>query len=233
LIPLYKEVAESIKSLIINGKWKIGERIPGDFQLMKDYNVSRDTVRKAIRLLVDDGYLIRRPGRGTFVCRKRKSDFMEQLISFTSEMIARGYVPSAKLISFEEIRAPAEIADKLDCDQKDKVYYIERIRYVNNIPVAHEKSYLLKAVVGNLKKQDIEDSMYEFLAYKIGITFTRMIQEIKPMILDTKLAKLMGVDVMPVLNLTRTIFTKKNRPFYYLSFIFRGDIYSVRNELKF
>ncbi|BBE31226.1 GntR family transcriptional regulator [Tepiditoga spiralis] len=230
-LPLYIEISENLKNFILDGNIKIGEKIPGDFELMKQYQVSRDTIRKAIKVLVDDGYLIRRPGKGTFLCRRRKVDSIEKIISFSSELIARGYVPSTKLIKFKEINATPEISEMLKCNQNEDIYLIERIRYASKLPIAFETTYLLKKIVGEIKKNELLDSMYEFLSREKNIEFIKMVQEIKPKMLDSKVAKMMKVDIMPVIHLSRIIYTKNNMPFFALSFLLRGDNYSMKNEV--
>ncbi|MCM8767832.1 MAG: GntR family transcriptional regulator [Candidatus Omnitrophica bacterium] len=64
---LYKEIAKALKEKILNGKFKVGEKIPSEKQLSKILNVSRHTVREGIEELVKEGYLVKKQGSGTYV----------------------------------------------------------------------------------------------------------------------------------------------------------------------
>ena len=71
--PLYQQVANDLKTTIENGIYRVGQKIPPEPELSQLYSVSRITVRKAIELLVEDGLLSKRQGKGTFVCQSEPS----------------------------------------------------------------------------------------------------------------------------------------------------------------
>ena len=89
--------------------------MPSERELMATYDVSRDTVRKAITRLVADGLLTRVQGRGTFVARPRLESRLH-LASFSQDMRRRGLTPSTRLLAVELDRPPAEVAQALDLD---------------------------------------------------------------------------------------------------------------------
>lgn len=231
--PLYLDIAGYIREAILTGSHEIGDKIPGEYSLMKQYSVGRETVRRALQLLVNEGFLLRRPGKGTFVCRKRREDRLEEAVSFTAEIISRGYIPSSKVERMETIAADATLASALQICEGEKLYYLERTRYAGEIPLAFEQSYILKSIVPGLKKSDCGGSLYEMFTHKLGITFTKMIQDVKPELLQEFLAKKYELKIMPVLILKRTIFTLQNKPFYYLNFVLRGDMYTLHDEVAF
>ncbi|GAB6991437.1 FadR/GntR family transcriptional regulator [Paenibacillus pini] len=65
---LVEQVTAQIESLIENGVWPVGERIPPEPELVDKLGVSRNTVREAIRALIHGGMLRTRQGDGTYVC---------------------------------------------------------------------------------------------------------------------------------------------------------------------
>ena len=95
--PLYEMVADSIRKLLIQNHLQEGEILPGEFELMKEYGVGRETIRRALKILVEEGLIIRRPGKGTKVCRRIKPDNIEKVVSFSSEIMKLGMVPSTKI----------------------------------------------------------------------------------------------------------------------------------------
>ena len=74
-IPLYEQVKEAIKLKIEQKEWKENTRVPSETELMKIYEVSRVTVRNALALLVDEGYLEKKQGIGTFQTQNQKNHF--------------------------------------------------------------------------------------------------------------------------------------------------------------
>ncbi|MDM5338697.1 GntR family transcriptional regulator [Fictibacillus enclensis] len=71
--PLYKQVYQSIKRNIMNGKYAAGERVPSEKELSNSFQVSRITSKKAIELLVTEGLVFRQRGKGTFVSDMKDS----------------------------------------------------------------------------------------------------------------------------------------------------------------
>lgn len=65
--PLYAQLRELLKSQIEDGSFAPGERIPSEDKLNGLYGVSRITIRRALQELADDGYLVKCPGKGTYV----------------------------------------------------------------------------------------------------------------------------------------------------------------------
>lgn len=65
---LVEQVASQMESLIESGKWEVGMRIPAEPELMKELNISRNTLREAIRALIHSGLLKTKQGDGTYVC---------------------------------------------------------------------------------------------------------------------------------------------------------------------
>lgn len=69
-VPLYRQLKDKILSDISSGKLAEGEKIPTEIELSELYNISRITVRNAVKELVAEGYLVKKQGKGTFVCLK-------------------------------------------------------------------------------------------------------------------------------------------------------------------
>lgn len=71
-IPLYRQVADNLLSRIQAGEWQENDKLPSEFMLIQEFNVSRITIRAALSELVDNGVLIRSHGRGTFVAPRKE-----------------------------------------------------------------------------------------------------------------------------------------------------------------
>ena len=232
-IPLYRQLYESLKNKISSGEWPLNRLIPPETTLMKTYGVGRETIRRAILQLVNEGYLYRRRGRGTVVCRRRAEDGLEQVVSFSAEMFSRGIEPGAELLEYDPRLEPTgEVADVLGAAPGERVLYFKRRRKANNLPVAVEDSYVLADVFGALEPEKLNSSFYNYLVYEKQIKPGRITLEISSVSADAETARLLEIKTGdPLLRLTRVIRTGGGRPFFYLVFLFRGDIYTLKTDL--
>lgn len=231
-IPLYLQLYEILKQNIISGRWQEGSLIQTENNLMKNHGVGRETVRRVVLKLVNEGYLYRQRGKGTYVCRKRPEDGLEQLVSFTSEMIARGYKPGTKVIAHGLRKAGPEIGGHLNCGANGEIIYLKRLRTANGILIAVEESYLCPDIVGRLDPEKVTGSIYNYLIYDKGIKPGRIMQEISSSLADEETAGLLEISPgHPILQLSRLMYTAEGKPFFWMTFRYRGDIYSVKTKL--
>src|SRR5690554_2935164 len=122
--PIYMTIQNDIKKDINDGVFQIGDLVPSENELKDKYNVSRMTVRQALNNLVNDGYLYRHKGKGTFISERKIEKNIHGVRSFTEEMAAMNRKVSNKILKFEKILVPNTIADKLFLSKKDEVYHI-------------------------------------------------------------------------------------------------------------
>ncbi len=231
-IPLYMQLYDKLKMKITGGIWPEGSLIPSETSLMKQYGVGRETVRRAVLRLVNEGYLFRQQGKGTFVCRKRPEDGLEQLVSFTSEMLSRGYKPGTRLLVSRRQKPDIDTATRLNCDPFKDVYYFKRLRTANELLVAVEESWLCIDTIGHLDQDKLEGSFYDYLVYDKKIKPGRIVQEISSDVADADTAHLLEVDIgHPILKLSRLMYTLEGKPFFWMVFRYRGDIYSIKTKL--
>lgn len=78
MVPLYQQLSEKIKQQIADGKLKAGDKLMTEAEFSQHFEVSRITVRKAIELLADDGFVVRKQGIGTFCGRKEAAPCCRQ-----------------------------------------------------------------------------------------------------------------------------------------------------------
>ena len=134
MVPLYQQLSEKIKQQITDGKLKAGDKLMTEAEFSQHFEVSRITVRKAIELLADDGFVVRKQGIGTFVAEKKLHRVVDnQIISFTEMSKMDGHVPSAELITVEWMIPDGSIAKRLKVDENEKVLRIVRLRKKENL----------------------------------------------------------------------------------------------------
>lgn len=234
-LPLYVQLRELLREEIEKGRWKVGDQLPGENELVRKYGVARSTVRQALLDLVNEGLLYRKQGRGTFVCRTRRMDVIEPLISYSAEMTSRGLTPGARVLKKGRCQdLPEQVVHIFGSGTP--LYYIERLRTADNVPMALEFSYIDENLVPGLDSENLEESLYQILVHKRHIQVTRVDQSICPGVCSGSEAGLLELEPgAPVLILERTIYTGEKRPFYWLKFVFRGDVYRlhpIREEVR-
>ncbi len=232
-IPLYLQLYEDLKKKITGGEWQLDALVPTESELMSSYGVGRETVRRAILKLVGEGFLYRQRGRGTYVCRNRAEDGMEQLVSFSSEMISRGYKPGAILLELDYRLPDPDVKNILSLPDNENIIYMKRLRTANRLPVALEKSFLNRSVVGEVDKEKLTGSFYNYLVYDKKVQLGRITQEISSLVADEDTADLLEVKTgHPILQLSRLIYTPDHIPFFWLTFSYRGDLYTIKTRLE-
>jgi len=226
-------VADSIRKSIIQYNLKEGESLKGELELMKQYGVGRETIRRALKILVDEGLIVRRPGRGTRICSRIRPDSIEKVISFSSEIIKLSMVPSTKIKVVRMIKADDETAAMLEIKTGSEIININRICYADSIPIAVEEGYIDKSVLNGFEVADFSGSIYRILTEKYKIHYSKMRQSISSVILEQQMADELNCERISSFELKRTIYNAASKPFYFLRFYIRGDMYSIDSEIKF
>src|SRR5438445_6493577 len=126
-LPLYYQVQEILRTGIVQGRLKPGDRIPTEAELCAKHDVSRITVRQAVTALVNEGLLYRTRGRGTFVASPRVSHVVSELVSFTEEMTQRGLVATSRLLEVQVEEPSERFREPLGLGDGEKVIRIKRL----------------------------------------------------------------------------------------------------------
>lgn len=192
MVPLYQQLSEKIKQQITDGKLKAGDKLMTEAEFSQHFEVSRITVRKAIELLADDGFVVRKQGIGTFVAEKKLHRVVDnQIISFTEMSKMDGHVPSAELTTVEWMIPDGSIAKRLKVDENEKVLRIVRLRKNDDIPVMIEDSYYPKRMEF-LLKENLLGSTYEFF-HNHGLIPTHSVKTVEICYATPEEAQRLGV----------------------------------------
>jgi GntR family transcriptional regulator len=166
-IPLHIQLKEEIEKQIRKGIYK--EQIPSERLLMEEYQTSRSTVREAINLLVMEGILEKRHGKGTYVSLRPIDDWLGHLDSTTETIRNLGMKPGAKLIDHYVTVPPTHIQK---VSGFERAYFMRRVRYADNIAVGVERHYYPVKIGEELVKYDLDDAtLYDLVENTLGIQF--------------------------------------------------------------
>ena len=233
--PLHSQVYELLRGKITAGEWKPGDLLPTESQLIDQYQVSRATVRQALDALVNEGFIYRERGRGTFVAHPTVEQGLVRIVSFTEDMRQRGFTPGTQVLGAGLVAAPPDIAVTLGIATGDEMVRIERLRLADGEPMSVEESYLVHAYCPDiLRLHDFsEEPLRECLerAYDIRLVGAR--QSIRAIAATAGLAGLLCIEATaPLLHIERVSFSQFNVPVEYLRVYHRGDRYVLYNELR-
>lgn len=233
-IPIYKVIENDLKKDINEGLLQSGDLVPSENELKDKYNVSRMTVRQALNNLVNDGYLYRHKGKGTFISSRKIEKNIHGVRSFTEEMAATNRRVSNQILKFEKMIVPVDIAEKLFLTRKDEVYHIERVRYGNDIPVLFEQLYIPTKLFKTIEEKDLKGSFYEYIEKELGLQISHCIQSIEAISTNPIVSQALGVKTNdPALLIVRNTFLSSGRPFEYVRSYYRADQYKfVQHAVK-
>jgi GntR family transcriptional regulator len=163
--PLYQIVVESILNEISTGQLSADQRLPSENELCQIYSVGRNTIRRAISELVNDGVLRTVPGVGTFVVDNRLEKTAEYLYGFTQEMRMLGRMVKSQVLEASLIPADAFLSRRLQIQLGAEVVFLNRIRLMDDEPTAIERSYLPHELCPGILEYDFSStSLYEILS---------------------------------------------------------------------
>lgn len=154
--PLYLQIKQFINNKIESGQWPVGQQITTELELTRQFNVSRMTVNKAIRDLVSEGKLQRKPRLGTFVCtpdEKAESPLLD-IRNIAEEVSQRGKNYSSKVVKQLAMPADERIATKLGVMLNTTIFYSEIIHFEDKSPIQLEIRWVNSAYAPNYLEQD-------------------------------------------------------------------------------
>lgn len=228
-MPLHLQVQNFLRNEILKGTYT--EKIPPEYELMKQFAVSRATIRRAIRSLIEDGVLESKQGLGTFVASRPIEEWLGNLSTFFEIVDEMGMKPNIKVLSQGSVDSPQDVAKIFGVD---KVYETNRIRLANDIPVVLEKQYYSLAVGEKLAQLDLNNvSTYDVIESQLGINLWEAKQTIFAIIPTASEKKLLGLTDEPCCAMLskRLVTDPDGNPVEYEKSIYRSDMYAFRIHL--
>ncbi len=227
--PVYIVISDDIKKKIINGEYPPGSKLLPERKLCKLYDVSRTTLRQAINNLAVEGYVYSVKGSGTFIAEKRIVKQKNKLTSFTEDIESKGFAPKTNIISFEKILPSEIIAERLNISKDEPIFRLERIRMANDIPILYEVTYRPIKFSPNLKKEDLNNSLFQKLEEEnIKISYSE--QTIEAVLSIDKTSKLLEITKnSPLLVIKSKLYLEDDTLFEYSRNYYRADMYKTKH----
>lgn len=159
-IPYYFQLYSTLSRQIENNVIHDGDRLPNEMSLCREFDVSRITVRQALRELELDGYIVRERGRGTFVRKKIETHSLQKVSSIIDELKEEGVKTSNRILE-NSISSPDERIKKiLGLNDDIKIFFVKRLILSYGSPLYLTKAYFPYDLTGRISKKDLVEKSF-------------------------------------------------------------------------
>jgi len=229
---LYIQLTRIFLEEITSGKWPLGQQIPTEDELCRQYGVSKITVRQAVNNLASDGYVMKLQGKGTFVTSVLPVVGLSMKTRLTEEMFGKE-VKLKRQILFKGIKEPPS-GIKVFLKTEERTFYILSKRMVSEETVYVEEAFIPVRMLPYIEKLDIaHSSLYSVLQEKAVKKIFKMMQTIEISSATGDFAKVLDItEKSPVLVVHRLFISSDNTPVAYTKLQGRSDRYKFQTEFE-
>ncbi|GAA4507233.1 GntR family transcriptional regulator [Actinoallomurus oryzae] len=190
----YRAIAADLAAKIRDGHYAPGEALPAQRELSAAYGVTLMTLRQALRELGDEGLIVQRPGKGTFVTPPHLAYQLGSLRSFADDLREQGHEVRTIVVARARLRVPARVAARLRVRETETGLRLERVRAFAGRRAIHQVSWVREPHADLLGDVDFTTtSLYAALA-DVGVVVARASETIRPDVLDAHMARHLDED---------------------------------------
>lgn len=230
-VPIYYQLKQEIENLIETGELSPGDTLPSENEFSKAYSISPMTVRQAMSELVNDGYIHRERGRGTFVSSRRLAHTLDRLMSFSEDMQNRDLTPSSQILIFEETPPPMKVMRHANLSSSDRLLRIRRLRLADKQPVGLHDTYL-HGVTFSQEELETTQSLYRILENR-GIQLAEGVKTIEAVAAEEDIAALLGLQPgSPLLQTTQFSWDHMGNFVEFVIAHYHSDLYQYTIQLR-
>ncbi|WP_341776313.1 GntR family transcriptional regulator [Staphylococcus hyicus] len=218
----YEEIAQQIRSMLEDGVYQAGDRLPNIEQLKMKYCVSKSTVIKALETLEKNGYIYQSRGSGIFVRSPKRSGYINLFTSngFTDDL--KHHTVTSRVLEVQNIKHPnEEIRHQLHLNEHDAVYYVKRVRYIDGVVLCIEHAYFSQKLVPYMSEDIAKGSIFQYLEdnLKIKIGYSDIYFHVDTLT-EEEADLLHHKTGDPTLRYEQVFYTKTGVPFDYSQIVF-------------
>jgi len=223
--PAWVQIEEGLADRIESGRLAAGERLPAERDLALALSVSRMTVRQALASLAARGLVERGVGRGTFVRESpRVVHDLTRVAGFTEEAERQGLEAGALILSTDEQRASAQVAQMLGIEAGAPVVRLERVRLGGDQPITLEDSWVPAEHFPGLLEHDLSGSLYALMREHYELAPVSATERLEPVAARAHEAAALGVpEGSPLMLVERVAFAADDTAVEFARDRHRGD----------
>lgn len=230
--PMYKQLADLLRGRIEEGALGYGNRITPENALVEEYGVSRVTVRKAIDLLVEENYLFRKQGKGTFVSLRNASSNRALEQGFTAESFRDGAIPTTQVLAKTILPAEECPAEGRANFPGPELLMVVCVRCLNGVPVIYEQDYFPMRFAELLDIRMDNRSVFSLLSDRFGVCFSGYSYVFTVAEASPEHAKALNVPARhPLLRVCQTVRGSNDQFVFFNTQMVRTDIYKYRTSM--
>lgn len=223
----YKQVHKEILNRLHSGQYVIGMRLPTESKMSRSFGVSRVTLRKALEMLVRDGYLTSQQGSGYNVAAISPAT-STCLVSYTDKILREGRVPGARLLRLEvdARHVPEAVSAYFD----EQLSMIERLRTVDGKPTMLTQTWIPRRLAPRILASDFPEtgqnqSILRILQSVFELAWSSACETLDSVTAEPEMAKLLDLETgTPILSQACTAFDESGRPVFFDRAYFKGPI---------
>jgi GntR family transcriptional regulator len=216
--PRYRRLVKIIRDQIEAGQFGDNIALPSERDLAVQHSVSRETVRKALRLLEEAGDIYIDHGRGAFPAPSSVRRMRRFLGSFSDDTRHRGDQPGQNILVLEAVPASFAIAGALNIDPGRLLTRLKRLRLVNGKPIGVHDAYIDIRGGASFSRKDIEEagSLYTLLIDRFGMVPAEALESVTVCLASAEDAVLLNVaEHSPLLLMERVTISDRHVPIEY------------------
>lgn len=213
---MYHDIAEDIIAQINRGEFE--QKLPTEKTLMDTYQVSRNTIRRAIDVVYQRGLLRRVQGSGYYINQLPSSSkaILNLSVGTGIAMHSPDYHLTSHVVTFDKILADHPLARTMSIPDGTELYRVVRVRFLDKIEYSLEQAYYLTSVIPVITVEAVNHSIFDFLKETYGIQTTSSEHYISMAELQADQASLLGKEVgTPVMALSQLNFHGNTALFNY------------------
>jgi GntR family transcriptional regulator len=226
--PLTIQLRDQILNMVRQGELRAGDRLPSEFELASQFQVSRATVREALKILDQDRVIVCRHGVGRFVAHGAPAVFTDAITNWKSvtEMADDlNITVTTRVISCREEIPNDEVRAKLNLQPGQAAVVLERVRYAEGEPVIYSADIFPRHIVtGALVPEAFNGSLCAIMEGEWGVRLVYSRTTLRAALLAPELCRRIGVpDCVAWLSMEQTNYDVQDRPLLYSKDYHRGD----------
>jgi len=203
----YQEIAQDLIQQIRNGSYRAWGAMEGEHVLAKRYEVSRPTIRKALGILKEQGFIHSRQGSGIYV---NPEEFYQERTMFTMSDRFRQTHLDSKVLTFELVNASADLAAQFNLGEEQRLFHYTRLRLLEGKPLVMEETWMPKTLFPELNETVLLGSIMSYMGDQ-GYVVSHDFKTISAIQLTSKQAKLLNKqDAALALQITHHVYFLKS-----------------------
>lgn len=215
---LIYRIQKELKSRILNGEYKPGEKLPSEPNLASELGVSRNTLRESIGMLQREGLLIKKHGIGNFVTEKYPiiKGGLERLTGIAEFIESQGFKSRSEITNFEVNVSDKEICERLEVDKNCNFFILETTKYAEEIPIALCKDIIPNYIIEDIDPVKLHKSVFDGLRDYYGIDIRYAECDLIPAVSDEELSEKLKIKLgTPLLLLEQIHYVADNKRVLY------------------